>query len=65
MEISPAPQKDNCLILLHPKDNVAVARVPLPAGRLASVEGIEIVLRDSVAAGHKVAIRAIEAGREQ
>jgi len=62
IEISPAPTKDNCLIHLHSSDNVAIARVALEAGRQARVRGVEITLRDSVPAGHKVALSVIEAG---
>ncbi len=41
---------------------MAVARVSLTLGRAVSVAGAEIVLRDPVPAGHKVAIHALDSG---
>src|SRR5579862_6145735 len=49
---------ENSTILLHPSDNVAIARVPVGAGM--KVRGV--VTRAAIAAGHKVAIRAIAPG---
>lgn len=49
---------ENSTILLHPSDNVAIARVPVGAGM--KVRGV--VTRAAIAAGHKVAIRAVDAG---
>ena len=43
-------------------DNVAVARVPIPAGTRLSVEGLQLVTREAIPAGHKVALRAIGPG---
>jgi altronate hydrolase len=62
IEISPAPRNDNCLIHLDPRDNVAVARVPLEGGRGVSVAGAEVVVRSAVQPGHKIALRALEPG---
>ena len=49
---------ENSTILLHPADNVAIARVPLSSG--INVRGV--VTLTAIAAGHKVAIRAIAKG---
>jgi len=49
---------ENSTILLHPSDNVAIARVPVGSGM--TVRGV--VTRAAIAAGHKVAIRAIAPG---
>src|SRR5579872_5422390 len=49
---------ENSTILLHPSDNVAIARVPIGMGM--NVRGV--TTRTAIAAGHKVAIRAIVAG---
>ena len=49
---------ENSTILLHSSDNVAIARVPVGAGM--PVRGV--TTRTAIAAGHKVAIRAIAAG---
>src|SRR5579885_1707169 len=50
---------ENSTILLHPADNVAIARVPIGAGM--NVRGVRT--RTAIAAGHKVAIRSIDAGQ--
>lgn len=47
---------------VHPDDDVAVAVEPLAAGTTVAVEGAEIVLRDDVPKGHKIALRDIGAG---
>ena len=47
-------------IRLHDSDNVAVARMDLAAGTEISQEKITCV--DSVAFGHKVAVRPIQQG---
>ena len=52
----------NDLIRIHPKDMVAVALRPLPAGYEAEVEGARVCLTEDVPMGHKVALRAIEKG---
>jgi altronate hydrolase len=51
-------------VLIHPADNVAVATMPLPAGREVAVEGASVVLRDEVPAGHKIALRALAEGEQ-
>lgn len=51
------------LIQLHPRDNVAVARVALAAGsEVQQADGTPLPVRAAVAAGHKVALRDIAAG---
>jgi altronate dehydratase len=49
---------ENSTILLHPADNVAIARVPIGSGM--PVRGV--TTRAAIAAGHKVAIRPIAPG---
>ena len=49
---------DNCLILLHPDDDVAICRLQMIGG--AVVDGLQI--RGLIPAGHKVARRPIAAG---
>src|SRR4029077_17566952 len=53
---------ENSVIHLHPTDNVAVARVPLPAGTELRVEGLPVTVRDNIPAGHKVALWDIAHG---
>ena len=44
------------LLLLHPSDNVAVARRALQAGEILTVAGRTLEILDAVPANHKVAI---------
>lgn len=46
-------------VKIHPDDNVAVAVMPLAAGTIIEVDGAPLTLRDDVAPGHKVALRAL------
>ena len=62
LEITNLPTAENSAIRLHSADNVAIARVPLSAGQAVRIDGREVTLRDTVAAGHKVALRDIAAG---
>ena len=50
------------LLVLSPSDCVAVARRELAAGETVTVTGREVVVRDAVAVGHKVAITDVAAG---
>ena len=61
-EIAKLPTAENSAIHLHPRDNIAVARVPLAAGQLLRIDGMELRVRGAVPAGHKVALRPIGAG---
>ena len=49
-------------ILIHEADDVVVAKRDLSAGTAVRVAGVEIVLRQNVPAGHKVARRALKTG---
>lgn len=62
VEIQQPPTAESAVILLHPSDNVAVARVALPEGQTIAVGGVQIVLAEAVPAGHKVALRPIAPG---
>lgn len=62
LEITKLPTAENSAIQLHPKDNVAIARVPLAAGSNIVVNGQPVRLLDAVPAGHKVAIAGIGSG---
>jgi len=51
------------LIQLHPRDNVAVARVALAAdSEVQRADGAPLQVRAAIAAGHKLALRDIAAG---
>jgi altronate hydrolase len=51
------------LVVLHDGDDVAVATAAIRAGASVPVPGaVEVVLRDDVPAGHKVALRDLAAG---
>lgn len=58
---NPATEK-NAVILLHPRDNVGIARVSLSSGRQVEVNDITVLTKQAIAAGHKIAARAIKAG---
>src|SRR5213593_1535305 len=62
LEIAKLPTAENSAIHLNPADNVAVARVPLPAGAELNIDGITVKVLDPVPAGHKVALAAIQPG---
>ncbi len=60
LEIAKLPTAENSAIHLHPSDNIAVARVPLaPGTKLKFADGTEVVARDYVPAGHKIAVKPI------
>ena len=51
------------VVVLHPDDDVAIARTPLVAGRPVTANGRgAVVARETVPVGHKIALRAIPAG---
>jgi altronate hydrolase len=62
VDITSAATAENAVILLHPQDNVAIARVPLAAGQTIRVGAREVVVRDAVPPGHKIALAAIAPG---
>src|ERR1035438_5108784 len=62
VEIAKVPNAGNSAIHLHPTDNVAIARVPLPAGTELRVDGLPVLTRDAIPAGHKLALWDIAAG---
>ena len=61
-EIQIAASAGNSVILLHEKDNVAVARVRLEEGQTVEAGGVALVTHAPIPAGHKVALRAIAPG---
>lgn len=62
VDLQPPPAPDSAAILLHPEDNVAVARLNLAAGQPVRLGGREVTLRERIPAGHKLALCAIAAG---
>jgi altronate hydrolase len=62
LRIQNAPTAETSTIHLHPSDNVAIARVPLSAGQPVRVGGREIHAAGPIPAGHKMALRKIDAG---
>ncbi|TXD67728.1 hypothetical protein FUT87_26720, partial [Mitsuaria sp. TWR114] len=59
----PGALSASSLIVLHPDDNIAVARFALPAGaRIARSHGPTLQVLAPIEAGHKVALRAIGRG---
>jgi altronate hydrolase len=49
-------------VRIHPDDNVAVAVEPLHEGTEVAVDGARVVLVEDIPAGHKLALRALDAG---
>lgn len=62
LEIAKLPTAENSVIHLHSLDNIGVARVPLSAGQRLVVDGVSVLVRDAVPAGHKVALRVVAPG---
>lgn len=60
--LDPAAVPANPWIWLHPRDNVVVARVHLPAGASLEFEGRPIRLAQPIAPGHKMVVREIGKG---
>ena len=48
------------LLLLHPDDNILVARRDIPAGERVEIDGQSFVMPAAVELGHKLARRALE-----
>lgn len=62
LEITKLPTAVNSAILLHPSDNVAIARVPIAPGTQLEIAGQHLVTLDAIPAGHKVALRPVALG---
>ncbi|MEK7404630.1 MAG: altronate dehydratase family protein [Acidobacteriota bacterium] len=62
VEIEKPATAENAAILLHPADNVAVARAPLSPGQTLKFGEVSVIVREPVPAGHKVALLRIGAG---
>jgi altronate hydrolase len=62
LEIAKLPTAENSVIHLHAADNVAIARVPVSAGTELKVDGQTLVARESIPAGHKIALAVIPRG---
>ncbi len=50
------------VVRIHPSDNVAVAVRALEPGTVINVDDTQVTLVESVPAGHKIALEALEAG---
>jgi hypothetical protein len=50
------------VLVISTRDNVATALEPLDPGRRVIVNGSEIIVRESVGTGHKIALHPIAAG---
>lgn len=62
VSINAAPTEENAAILLHSSDDIAIARVLLPAGQRLIVGPYTVLTRSAIPAGHKVALRSIAEG---
>jgi altronate hydrolase len=52
----------NRVLRLNDCDDVAVALEPLEPGARIGVDGVDVVAREAVPPGHKIALRAIATG---
>jgi len=52
------------LLLLHPDDNILVARRDIPKGERVEIDGESFVMPAAVELGHKLARRALEANAQ-
>lgn len=59
-----APASDKLVVRLHSTDNIAVARVPIAAGTVIRVDGVDLTATGDVPPGHKIALRPIAAGEQ-
>ncbi len=50
------------LLILHPKDNVAIALTSLHAGQAVEQDGRSLVVLEDVPAGHKLALTEVPEG---
>ncbi|MGI8959125.1 MAG: UxaA family hydrolase [Bryobacteraceae bacterium] len=62
-EINPAATQQNSVILLHPDDNVAVARLPLSPGQRIEARTAVVTALNAIPPGHKIAIDSIQSGQ--
>ncbi len=55
---------DEAAVLLHPEDDVAIAKAQLAPGTVLMLsEGIGVRVKQAIPSGHKVALRAVPAGQ--
>ena len=50
------------VIVITPRDNVATALDELATGQTIEVNGLQVRVREAIAAGHKIALSAIASG---
>ena len=62
-EIEKPPVASSSVILLHPDDDVAIARLALPRDHEIRVSEQTLNTRSAIPAGHKVALRTIREGQ--
>ena len=62
LDIAKLPTAENSAIQLHPSDNVAIARVPIPPGSELRINGFAVSTQEAIPAGHKVTLRAVAPG---
>src|SRR5450631_3979460 len=62
VKIIPLATEANSVIVLHPSDSVAVARVPLSPGQTVEAGGVHVAASATVPAGHKIALKPIRTG---
>lgn len=51
------------VLVISERDNVATALEPLEIGRQVDANGVTVVASETIAAGHKIALQSIAAGK--
>jgi altronate hydrolase len=62
LDIQKLPTAANSAIRLHPSDDVAIARVTIPAGTELEIGNVRLTARQDIPMGHKIALREIAPG---
>ena len=60
----PNDNSHNELLVLHPKDNIAVLKRSTESGTKQIVDGHTVIIATSLTMGHKIAIRSIHKGED-
>src|SRR5215469_3405463 len=62
LDIQKLPTAANSAIRLHPSDDVAIARVTIPAGTQLEIGDIRLTASQDIPMGHKISLREIAPG---
>jgi altronate hydrolase len=63
-DLRQSPAATRALLRLDPRDDVAVALRPLEPGERLTLDGTQVAVREAIAQGHQIALRALPRGAE-